>query len=475
MKRFGVLVTALILLLAVTLPVAFIDFGKEELPTAHAFTVPDHPDDWDAGAANVANFSALNVYYSDNYRRQSLSQQTDHRLMTTGRISRSGSWAGITSYGAGFDGIVGVTGTFTLLLQRRDLDLPATGAFVTVEFAPPRGQGSDPFVWTNRNITAQRVQESTVPTFQFSIPYTNVGTYRVTIVTNSDGDAETHTNVYWIFVRNRLRNEGENNQWRIEARIGGSSSQNFNVINVHPLRATTWNLDIWQSLNVPGTAVRFAGTELYVLGTRVDNLSIVDSNNREVLNNPTDSYNLFHAIRGGNAEERQDRIVISVRSTTQVIDGQVITTPIVIPNGQFRVRARVLIAIDTMTADGVAVPTQHSSEILERRITFGDAPSGRGFPWLTLVISFLVLAVLGGGILGANWLIRNSQTNQSLKLSRKARQIAETEEKNYDQLRQNLNDEFEDETMRYALYQEAGRIVDDLEKEEQGDIGGVKK
>jgi len=436
-RKFG----AVLLVLLLALPAAVFLTGA---------VIPDIPaDNWPDGlGAPIAGTGHLDVFYwDDNLRLQTLAWQ-DLQLTSTGRINRN--WATqAPQFGYGeFDTVVGTTGVFQLTINTTTTVL-APGIPIVVEFTPGIENMGDSFVWTNIPTTSVEVESTpSISHRQFTVGYTSQrgpGIYRVIVRTRRLADDEIMYNVYWVFARNRFRAE-----WNVGLRLNNSSSATINVVN--PPFNPVWNLSLWQSRVVPAN-VRLAGVT-----SLNDNLSIKNSAGVEVLNNSNTGLNLFTA----SWDSSNTNIVISLRTIVQ--EGQ--TVPVQVPNDEFTISARVLFSMNTITLDGVIIEQIIPYEIHGAVINFTDPPPPRRFPWWILVVGVVVLLLLGAGIVGTNWLIQNSQNNHDLKLSRKAREIAEQEEENYSKLRQELGDEYEDERIRIELFKTATEVMDQLDQEE---------
>ena len=449
MRRIGALV--ILIMLCVGTPLLLVSFGGGQNNNDVQASGFD-------GGLNPASETALAVYYWDSYRRPGNMVRSNLRLRQTGLIPIAGGWIGIdqpinANYG-GFGGVVGTTGYFELGLVGVQQPGGSPG-LLTVEFAPPKQENETDFSFTTRSTITQTEVVGGITTVRFSINYNQIGVYRVTVRTTSNAGATNHENIYWIFIRNRVWGDPSFNPWTITTRLG----QHSDIVVNNPSNRTNWTLTIHQTLtNLPSTNVRFAGIGQGIPNP-TDNLSVTNRAGVEVLHNPNPDLNLFRATWAGGTQPIQ----IHIRTEANKEGRQV---PIEIPNDTFTIRSRVLVNMSSMDINGFATTPTIPDLMLESRIQFREPAARRGFPWLTLVISIAVLLVLGGTIIGTNWLIRNSQNNHALKLSRKARKNAEIEQQNFDQLRSNLNEEYQDEKVRVDLYRQAQEIMEMLEQEE---------
>jgi len=475
MRKMGAIFLSLALVLAgVGLPMLLISTNDKVqvhggIPIAPLSIWPPLPPVYPAALAPVP-FEAMNVYYWDNDRRVQTMADTSLRLLNTtaGLIHDIGGWSAypqpIGAHYQNYSGIVGGTGTFQLILTEPTLaQYTGTGGLTVVEFAPPRANDTSDFVWENLNITARPTDNPRV--FLLTVPYTRVGVYRVTIRTVIGGNVRH--NVYWMTVRNRFRGE----DWRIETRlhasmtIGGSANINISANS----SASSWNLNVWQNRNIPAT-IRLAGVGVH---EDIVNLSIhrgTGENRVDVLRNSDNSLNLFE-VEGGNGLE-----YIQIRRR-RVYNEHGQSVPIDVPTGVYAIRARVRVTMNNMSPSGVIENVEPFYVYWSSTLTFNPPPTPRGFPWVMLIVSLLVLGALGGGIAGTTYLIQRSQENHSLKLGKKARQIAEVEEQNFDQLRQGLNDEYEEERQRIEMYRIAVELANmdiPLDEDKGKDIKGKK-
>jgi len=478
MKKLGGVALALMLIMAcVGAPMLLVSTNDRAEYSAHAQTVsplsiwPPLPPVYPAPLAPVP-FEAMNVYYWDNDRRVQTMADTHLRLLNTtaGLIHQIGGWSAypqpVNAHYQNYSGIVGGIGTFQLILTEPTLSqYTGTGGLTIVEFAPPRANDTADFTWENLNITARPTDNPRV--FLLTVPYTRVGVYRVTIRTVIGGNVRH--NVYWITIRNRQRGE---NDWRIETRLSASATtggtSNINVQTTSS--ASSWNLNVFNNRAAVPVTLTFAGIGYYPYM----NLSIHRGTNVatrvDVMRNTDTSLNLFYATWGGGTNSIQIR-----RRTVTNEEGQQV--PIEVPAGVYVIRARVRANMNDMTTMGVLEDIPTFYVYANVTLTFNPPPTPRGFPWVMLVVSLLVLGLLGGGIAGTTMLIQRSQENQSMKLSKKARELAEIEEQNFDQLRRGLQDEYEDERQRIEMYRMAVELANmdmPLDEDKGNNIDGKK-
>ena len=476
MKRWGAVVSVCVLAIVLCMPLLFV--GRARASEAQANTTPVLADYIRTTYAEYlrdnhgapANAQSLQILYGDSYRRAfeegggGLTLTQMNMQGRTGLIHVAGEWQqqGIARHYGDFGGIVGTSGGFSL--QLTGVERPVSGrGLATVEFHAPLAQGTNltnPATqlnsWESRTVNLETNPEDNRDV-GFGIEFDRVGIYRVTIRTRVGSDH--FYNVFWILIRNRHWGEIG---WRVETRFANSVGQLLNNPNIsipNPPNVSSWTLGIWSS---------FTGNHAYMPtiniggGTvpGVDNLTIVDGAGVDVLRNEDSTLNVFSVARPSGV---LNRLVITLLEDEE---GE----PIELEHQTFTIRVRVTVNFNTMTQNAVSEAINDSSWF-ESRMTFREpvVHIGRGFPWLTLVISLAVLATLGGSLAGINWMINNSQDNYTARMSKKARQIAQVEEKNFEHLRKNLVQEYEKEQAEIEIWRAAFEISEELERERQGD------
>ena len=371
-------------------------------------------------ASNFLTQGQMVTEYVDDFLRsdERIPVAANRKLREFGRIEADWGTTENPNYRpyGNFGAIVGMRGGFRFERQGHGQRFEIHS--IVVRFAQPTAPGSGfPPTSAFSTLSEQYITRPVEPenpdsVWHLIVQYANIGTYEITFYSIiGGGTGPTHANRFIVVVRN------------------GEASPVNHEFN---LRVRTDFLGDVPSFPT-GRLPRPISLSIQTLGrASVDNLRFLN-------------FNQLRLTRGDSTDcllETYFQPVINVDNNWITLrfvqlDG-INLTP-----GVYTFRTEIQYTMDTITSLGESVPHQGAARTRLAFTSFEirEPIQPWRFPWWTLLVSLAVLLALGGGVYGLSFLVKRSQDNHIVRLTKSQEEKIKVDAKNIELLRDSIKEE----------------------------------